>query len=89
MKTVHLSGGMLLIGLLVELLLEQNCTKNPITNKNQIRGMNKYYSNCLDVYLHFLLVVEVIKLNRILDLWMTLDATYCDVQLIYGLAEIS
>ena len=41
------------------------------------------------VYLHFLLVVEVIKLNRILDLWMTLDATYCDVQLIYGLAEIS
>ncbi len=51
--------------------------------------MNKYYSICLDVYLHFLLVVEVIKLNRILDLWMTLDATYCDVQLIYGLAEIS
>ena len=51
--------------------------------------MNKYYSNCLDVYLHFLLVVEVIKLNRILDLWMTLDAIYCDVQLIYGLAEIS
>ena len=51
--------------------------------------MNKYCSNCLDVYLHFLLVVEVIKLNRILDLWMTLDATYCDVQLIYGLAEIS
>ena len=51
--------------------------------------MNKYYSNCLDVYLHFLLVVEVIKLNRILDLWMTLDATNCDVQLIYGLAEIS
>ena len=51
--------------------------------------MNKYYSNCLDVYLHFLLVVEVIKLNRILDLWMTLDATYCDVQLIGGLAEIS
>ena len=51
--------------------------------------MNKYYSNCLDVYLHFLLVVEVIKLNKILDLWMTLDATYCDVQLIYGLAEIA
>jgi hypothetical protein len=51
--------------------------------------MNKYYSNCLDVYLHFLLVVEVIKLNRILNLWMTLDATYCDVELIYGLAEIS
>ncbi len=51
--------------------------------------MNKYYSNSLDVYLHFPLVVEVIKLNRILDLWMTLDATYCDVQLIYGLAEIS
>jgi hypothetical protein len=39
--------------------------------------------------LHFLLVVEVIKLNRILDLLMTLDATNCDVQLIYGLAEIS
>ena len=51
--------------------------------------MNEYYSNRLDVYLHFLLVVEVIKLNRILDLWMTLDATYCDFQLIYGLAEIS
>ncbi len=47
--------------------------------------MNEYYSNCLDVYLPLLLVVEVIKLNRILDLWMTLDATYCDVQLIYGL----
>ena len=76
MKTVHLSWGMLLIGLLVE----QNCTKNPI--KNQTRGMNKYYSNCLDVYLHFLLVVEVIKLNQILDLLM---ATYCDVQSIYGL----
>ena len=51
--------------------------------------MNKYYSNCLDVYLHFLLVVEVIKLNRILDLLRTLDATYCNVQLIYGFAEIS
>ena len=51
--------------------------------------MNKYYSHCLDVYLHLLLVVEVIKLNRILDLWMTCDATYCDVQLIYGLAEVS
>ena len=36
--------------------------------------------------LHFLLVVEVIKLNGILDLLMTLDATYCDVQLIYGWA---
>ncbi len=36
-----------------------------------------------------MLVVEVIKLNRILDLLMTLDATYCDIQLIYGLAEIS
>jgi hypothetical protein len=35
--------------------------------------------------------MEVIKLNRILDLLMTLDATYCqcNVQLIYGLAEIS
>jgi hypothetical protein len=36
-----------------------------------------------------MLVVEVIELNRILDLLMTLDATYCDVQLIYGSAEIS
>jgi hypothetical protein len=36
-----------------------------------------------------MLVVEVIKLNRILDLLMTLDATYCDVLLIYGSAEIS
>jgi hypothetical protein len=31
-----------------------------------------------------MLVVEVIELRRILDLLMTLDATYCDVQLIYG-----
>ncbi len=51
--------------------------------------MNEYYSNCLDVYLHLLLVVEVIKLNRILDLWMTLFVTYCNVQLVYGLTEIS
>ncbi len=36
-----------------------------------------------------MLVVEVIKLNRILDLLMTLDATYCDVQLIYGIIWIS
>jgi hypothetical protein len=36
-----------------------------------------------------MLVVEVIKLNRILELLMTLDATYCDVKLIYGSAEIS
>jgi hypothetical protein len=38
-----------------------------------------------------MLVVEVIKLNRVLDLFklMTLDATHCDVQLIYGSAEIS
>ncbi len=36
-----------------------------------------------------MLVVEIIKLNRILDLLMTLDATYIDVQLIYGLAEVS
>jgi hypothetical protein len=36
-----------------------------------------------------MLVVEVIELKRILDLLMSLDATYCDVQLIYGLAEIS
>jgi hypothetical protein len=36
-----------------------------------------------------MLVVEVFKLNRILDLLMKPDATYCDVQLIYGLAEIS
>jgi hypothetical protein len=36
-----------------------------------------------------MLVVGVIELNRIIDLLMTLDSTYCDVQLIYGLAEIS
>ncbi len=36
-----------------------------------------------------MLVVEVIELNRILDLLMTLDATYWKVQLIYGSAEIS
>ncbi len=36
-----------------------------------------------------MLAVEVIKSNRILDLLMTLDATYCDFQLIYGSAEIS
>jgi hypothetical protein len=36
-----------------------------------------------------MLVVEVIKLNKILDLLMTLDVTYCKVQLIYGLAEVS
>jgi hypothetical protein len=41
------------------------------------------------MYLHFMLVVEVIKLNRIFDLLMTHDATYCVVQLIYGSAEIS
>jgi hypothetical protein len=51
--------------------------------------MNKQNNYCVYVYLHFLLVVKVIKLNRILDLWMILDAIYCDVQLIYGLAEIS
>ncbi len=59
--------------------------------KNRMRGRNKSYNNGLglDVYLPFLLVVEVIKLNRILDLLMTLGATYCDVKLIYGLTEIS
>ncbi len=31
----------------------------------------------VDVNLHLMLVVEVIKLNRIPDLLMTLDATYC------------
>jgi hypothetical protein len=36
-----------------------------------------------------MMVVEVIELNRILDLLMTLDATYCDIKLIYGSAEIS
>ncbi len=36
-----------------------------------------------------MLSVGVVELNRILDLFMTLDATYYDVQLIYGLAEIS
>ncbi len=50
---------------------------------------NKPCNNWFNVYLHFLLVVEVFKWNRILDLLMTLDATYYDVQLIYGLAEIS
>ncbi len=39
-----------------------------------------------NVYLHFMLVVEVIKLNRIIDQFMTLD---WDVQQIYGLAQIS
>jgi hypothetical protein len=50
---------------------------------------NKSYTNCVDVDLHFMLVVEVINLNRIFNLFMTLDATYCDVQKIYGLAQIS
>jgi hypothetical protein len=36
-----------------------------------------------------MLVVEVIKLNRMIGLFMTLDATYCNVQQIYGLAQIS
>jgi hypothetical protein len=35
-----------------------------------------------------MLVVEVIKLNRIINLFMTLDATYCYVQQIHGLAQI-
>jgi hypothetical protein len=45
--------------------------------------------------IQFMLVVEVIELNRILEQildlfeFMTLDATNCDVQLIYGSAEIS
>ena len=41
---------------------------------------------CSIVYLHFMLVVEAIKLNRIIDLCMSLDF---DVQQIYGLAQIS
>ena len=45
--------------------------------KNQMRWKNKSYTNWVDVYLHFMLVVEVIRLNRILDLLVTLDATYC------------
>ncbi len=57
--------------------------------KNQMQWGNKSYTNWVDVDLHFMLVVEVIKLNRIFNLFMTLDATYCDVQLIYGLAQIS
>ena len=40
----------------------------------------------MDVHLPFMLVVEVIKLNRTIDLFMTL---YCNIQLIYGLAQIS
>jgi hypothetical protein len=54
-----------------------------------MRGGNKSYKNLVYVNLHFMPVVEVIKLNRILDLLMTLDAIYCDVHLIYGSAEIS
>jgi hypothetical protein len=41
---------------------------------------------CSIVYLHFMLVVEAIKLNRIIDLCMSLDF---DVQRIYGLEQIS
>jgi hypothetical protein len=41
------------------------------------------------VYLHFMLVVEVIKLNRMINLFMTLDAAYCYVRQVYGLAQIS
>ena len=36
-----------------------------------------------------MLVVEVIRLNRILDLLVTLDATYFSVQRIYVFAQIS
>ncbi len=36
-----------------------------------MRGGNKSYTNGIDVYLHFMLVVEVIKLKRILNLLMT------------------
>jgi hypothetical protein len=36
-----------------------------------MRGENKIYTNWIDVHLHFMLVVEVIKLNRILYLLMT------------------
>ncbi len=43
--------------------------------KNQMGKGNKSYNNWVDVYLHFMLVVEVIKWYRILDLLMTLDAT--------------
>ena len=57
--------------------------------KNQMRWGNKSYTDWVDVYLHFMLVFEVIKLNRIINLFMTLDATYCNVPLIYGLAQIS
>jgi hypothetical protein len=34
-----------------------------------------------------MLVVEVIQLNSFLDLLMTLDATYCDVQLIFWISR--
>jgi hypothetical protein len=57
--------------------------------KNQMRWGNESYTNWVGVYLHFMIVDEVIQLNRIIDLLMTLDATYCDVQRIYGLAQIS
>ncbi len=42
-----------------------------------MRWGNKSCPNWVDVYLHLMLVVEVIKLNRNLNLLMTLDATYC------------
>ena len=44
--------------------------------KNQMRGGNKSYNNWIEVYLRFLLVVVVLKLNQILNLLMTIDATY-------------
>ncbi len=59
------------------------------STKSWMKGGNESYTNWVDVYLHFMLVVEVIEVNRILDLLMTLDATYCNVHLIYGLAGIS
>ncbi len=39
--------------------------------KNRMKGRDKSYTNLIDVYLHFMLVVEVIKLNRILYLLMS------------------
>ncbi len=39
---------------------------------------NKSYTSWVDVDLHFMPVVEVIKLNRIFNLFMTLDATFCE-----------
>jgi hypothetical protein len=43
--------------------------------KNQMRGGNKSYNNLVEGYLRFLLVVVVLKLNQILNLLVTIDAT--------------